>query len=49
MSDDYIKPKDLKVYQLSRKVSKIGWKAYNKLDWRDKKIMEISLSGQLIL
>ena len=39
MSDDYIKPKDLKVYQLSRKVSKIGWKAYNKLDWRDKKIM----------
>ena len=39
MSKDYIKPKNLEVYKLSRKISKISWKVYNKLDWRDKKVM----------
>jgi four helix bundle protein len=31
--------KDLEVYQLSRELSRIGWKIYDKLDWQKKKII----------
>jgi len=34
----YILLKDLEVYQLARKLSKIGWEIYNSLDWETKKI-----------
>jgi len=34
----YILLEDLEVYKLARELSKIGWKAYESLDWRDKKI-----------
>lgn len=35
----YIPLEKLEVYQLSRKLSSIGWRIYQKLDWNDKKIM----------
>ena len=34
----YITLKNLEVYQLSRDLSKIGWKIYEPLDWQTKKI-----------
>lgn len=35
----YIPLKELEVYKLARQLSKIAWKIYINLDWRDKKIM----------
>lgn len=35
----YILLKDLEVYQLARELSNIGWKIYQLLDWRVKKII----------
>lgn len=35
----YIVLKDLEVYHLARKLSKIGWGIYDSLIWQDKKIM----------
>ncbi|MEK7624556.1 MAG: four helix bundle protein [Patescibacteria group bacterium] len=35
----YILLKDLKVYQLARELSRIGWEMYKDLDWQTKKIM----------
>lgn len=35
----YISLHDLEVYQLARKLSGVGWKIYNLLDWQTKKIM----------
>jgi len=36
----YILLKNLEIYQLARKLSKIGWEIYQKLDWKTKKINE---------
>lgn len=35
----YIPLKDLEIYQLARKLSKIGWNIYEMLSWQDKKII----------
>ena len=35
----YIPLKDLEVYKLARKLSRIAWKVYETLSWRDKKLM----------
>jgi|SRR3989344_7153675 len=35
----YIQLSDLKVYQLARELSKIGWEIYSMLEWRYKKII----------
>lgn len=35
----YIPLKDLEVYQLSRKLSEIGWTMFENMTWQDKKIM----------
>lgn len=37
MSSNYIPLKDLKVYQMSRELSRMAWNIYEKLDWRDRK------------
>lgn len=34
----YISLKDLEVYKLSRELSRIAWKIYEKLDWKTQKI-----------
>jgi four helix bundle protein len=39
MGDKYIKVIDMRLYQLSRELSKIGWEIYCELDWQKKKIM----------
>jgi four helix bundle protein len=39
MEKRYIKLQNLKVYQLARKLSKVGWEIYEGLDWQIKKIM----------
>ena len=36
---NYISLKDLEVYQLSRKLSKIGWNVYKNMDWQTKKVI----------
>ena len=36
---NYIEAKDLKVYQLARKLSAMAWKIYEPMDWQNKKIM----------
>ena len=36
---EYILLKDLEVYKLARELSGSAWEIYEKLDWRDKKIM----------
>jgi hypothetical protein len=38
-NSNYIKLQDLEVYQLSRELSKIGWKIYEPFDWQAKKII----------
>ena len=35
----YIQLKDLEVYQLSRELSRLAWKIYEKMDWKQQKIM----------
>lgn len=35
----YLSLEKLKVYQLARKLSKIAWKVYEGLEWRDRKTM----------
>ena len=35
----YILVKDLEVYELARKLSRIGWEIYQNLDWQTKKII----------
>lgn len=35
----FIQPQDLEVYKLARELSRIAWRIYIRLDWRDKKIM----------
>lgn len=35
----YIDIKNLEVCQLSRELSRIGWKIYEKLDWKQRKIV----------
>jgi len=35
----YIPLENLDVYKLSRELSRLGWRAYEKLEWQDKKIM----------
>lgn len=35
---EYILLKDLKVYQLARELSEIGWRIYQLLNWQSKKI-----------
>lgn len=35
----YIKLKDLEVYKLARKASKLGWAIYEELSWQEKKII----------
>ena len=37
-SKNYIKLEDLEVYQLARKLSKVGWEIYEPFDWQTKKI-----------
>lgn len=37
---DYIPLNKIKVYELSREYSRIGWVVYQKLDWRIKKIID---------
>jgi four helix bundle protein len=39
MEGKYIPLKDLQVYQLARKLSVVGWKIYNGLDWKIRKII----------
>lgn len=39
MEKKFIPLKDLEVYKISRELSRIAWKIYQALDWRDKKIM----------
>jgi four helix bundle protein len=39
MSKNYIPLNELEVYKLARKLSKIGWKIYESLNWQEKKIM----------
>lgn len=36
---EYLSLDKLKVYQLSRELSRIAWEIYEGLDWREKKIM----------
>ena len=38
-NNKYIPLKDLKVYQLARKLSSIAWDIYSKMSFEDKKIM----------
>ncbi|MFA5970795.1 MAG: four helix bundle protein [Lentimicrobiaceae bacterium] len=38
-NNKYIPLKDLKVYQLARKLSAIAWNIYSKMSFEDKKIM----------
>jgi len=38
-NNKYIPLKDLKVYQLSRKLSSIAWNLYSQMSFEDKKIM----------
>jgi four helix bundle protein len=38
-NNKYIQLKDLKVYQLSRKLSSIAWNVYSQMSFEDKKIM----------
>ncbi len=35
MGGKYIKLEDLEVYKLARKLSGIGWKIYEKLNWQN--------------
>ncbi|MFZ2189449.1 MAG: four helix bundle protein [Candidatus Magasanikiibacteriota bacterium] len=39
MEESYIKLNDLFVYKISLELCDLGWKIYETLDWRDKKIM----------
>lgn len=39
IAKSYIALKDLKVYQLSRELSKFAWNRYEELDWRAKKVI----------
>jgi four helix bundle protein len=39
MEGKYLPLKDLQVYQLARKLSVAGWKIYNSLDWKIRKII----------
>lgn len=39
MTSKYILLQDLEVYELSRRLSKIGWEIYEKFNWEMKKIM----------
>ncbi len=36
---NYIPIEKLDVYQLSRRLSSLGWRVYNSLDWQNKKII----------
>ncbi len=36
---EYIKLNNLEVYKLARELSELGWKIYQELNWKDKKIM----------
>lgn len=36
---EYLNLKDLKIYQLSRELSKTSWKIYSNLDWKIKRII----------
>jgi len=36
---DYLKLKNLEVYNLTRNLSRIAWVSYNKLGWQEKKII----------
>jgi len=38
MEKDYLSLDKLEVYQLSRELSKIGWRIYGKLDWQEKRM-----------
>jgi len=38
-SVDYIKLKDLQVYQLARKLSKIAWSIFSQMTYEQKKII----------
>lgn len=38
MTEEYLSLERLEVYKLARKLSEIGWKIYEGLDWQDKKI-----------
>ena len=37
--DNYITLENLEIYKLARQLSQLSWKAFDKLDWHDKKIM----------
>ena len=39
MAKDYVPLKDLEVYQLARELSRKAWAIYEKLNWKDQKIM----------
>jgi four helix bundle protein len=39
MPEGYVKIEDLFIYKLSMELCDSGWSIYEKLDWRDKKIM----------
>ena len=45
MTSKYILLQDLEVYELSRGLSKIGWKIYEKFNWETKKIMGFQFIG----
>jgi len=38
-SSNYIELTDLEVYQLARKLSKIAWNIYDKMNWQERKII----------